>query len=52
MRSRRFCFPTDALPHGELVLQTKLQTNNAAQDGIRDHKAGFPEEKWQTGTHA
>jgi hypothetical protein len=24
---------------GELVLQTKLQTNNAAQDGIGDHKA-------------
>jgi hypothetical protein len=38
MRSRRFCFAADALPHGELVLQTKLQTNSAAQNGIGQHK--------------
>jgi hypothetical protein len=33
-----FCFAADALPHGELVLQTKLQTNSAAQNGIGQHK--------------
>jgi hypothetical protein len=41
MRSRRFCFAADALPHGELVLQTKLQTNHATQAGIGHHKPGL-----------
>ena len=37
--ARVFVFQLTQLPHGELVLQTTLQTNNAAQDGIGDHKA-------------
>jgi hypothetical protein len=32
-------------------LQTKLQTNCAAQDGTGHHKVGSSGEKWPTGRH-
>jgi len=37
------------LPSGEL--QTKLQTNCAAQDGIRQYKAGRWKLNWRTRAH-
>jgi len=33
-------------------LQTKLQTNHAAQDGIGDHRPTSSGQNWQTGAHA
>src|SRR5262245_13267642 len=32
-------------------LQTELQTNHAAQDGIRDYRATLPSQNWRTRAH-
>jgi len=39
-------------PQPDIRLQTKLQTNHAAQDGTGHNKVRSSEEKCRTGAHA
>jgi len=40
------------LTHRRLGLQTELQTNHAAQEGIGDYRATLSPKIWRTGSHA
>jgi hypothetical protein len=50
--SRMSALPSKADMAGKESLQTELQTNYAAQDGIRDYKAASSAQNWRTRTHA